>query len=201
MLNRTGNKMELNRELLVADIERHRHAAGANQSRLKHWAVCFGTNAILFLVALPMLNGEFMETFDPANPDLYYWLAASVIGTFIQVALGDRQHRRSPTDVDQIVSAYQKNADRYSGPGWLTRTILMGIWLGLGVGIPVALLAVLFMPAEYGVGRERWEGVAYFLALTFAWTMPMAFLIRLISMMSFRKYSQSQKSTPGTQVG
>lgn len=182
--------MEFNRNMFAADLAKHQSRTESQSARAKQWVTGFGITAFLFLFVLPLINGDLKRMYDPGQMDLWYWIAGCVFMTAAQIGLADWQQRRATPDLEKAADAFHKNYEKYSGPGWAKRTVLTGVWMGLGVGIPIALLAVFLLPPDFGVGRERWEGAAVFLALTFGWTIPMAFVIRALSMRAMRKYSR-----------
>jgi hypothetical protein len=158
--------------------------------RLKQWVKTFIPNAVLYLIVLPLILGD-REIYHLSSPTLWIWLTATVLTTAGGIAHSDWLYRKTIRNVAHGMRAVQKDIDRLTGEGWVRRTLLMGVYMGLGVGVPIGILMALFLPSDYGSALERWIGAAVFVALTLAWTIPMAFLIRWASIRMAQRYEAS----------
>lgn len=75
-----------------------------------------------------------------------------------------------------------------SQTGWVYRVLRMGLLIGLGVGLPVGALVAALSKASDLPHSSRILMFIVFLSLTFAWTFPMAFVIRWAALRLYRKH-------------
>ena len=163
-------------------------AVPRGSARLKQWVSLLAINTLVYFIGIPLLAGDGWSVYDPSKGGMWFWLIATVLVTALSVALSDRSARRAQRDPVAMLARIERDLENYEGPGWLKRTVRVGVLMGFGVAIPIGLLMALLIPDEYGVGWERWSGIAFFCVATFAWTIPMSFLIRWMSLHSLRKY-------------
>jgi hypothetical protein len=185
----------VNRDRLETDIRRFSQANGAGRKpRAKQWVVVLGINVVTYLIAIPLLSGNGLSVYNPSRAALWVWLAATVVVTAGNMALRDWSTRHAALDVDVAARRIERDIEKLEGLGWMARTLRQGVYLGLAIGVSIGLLMVLLLPPAFGAGWERWKGAWLFLGATLAWTIPMSFAIRWLSLRSMKKYviSESQ---------
>lgn len=77
---------------------------------------------------------------------------------------------------------------KWTGKGWIRRTLVTGAGMTAAVGGSVGLLISTLFPLSELPGGSRVTGFLGFVAVTALWTFPMAFGIRWISLRSNRPF-------------
>ncbi len=90
-------------------------------------------------------------------------------------------------DPEQFADRVTREVRSLAGPGWAWRSLKWGALLGLAIGIPVAALLAFVAPARALPAGSRLLGAALFLGLTLLWAIPMAFLLRWWSLVTYRR--------------
>jgi hypothetical protein len=92
---------------------------------------------------------------------------------------------RTPSEV--LEANMNKNWLYYVGQGWTARVLRMGVFVALGIGIPIGtLIAMTSSPSELP-GGSRLMMILFFTGMTAAWAVPMMFIIRFFTVRSQRK--------------
>lgn len=82
----------------------------------------------------------------------------------------------------------QEEWGQLEGAGWRLRFLKVGLTMGVAIGLPVGAILAFGSPAEELPAASRSLTVLALVGLTMAWTIPAAYLIRLISRRSLRPY-------------
>jgi hypothetical protein len=67
---------------------------------------------------------------------------------------------------------------RLTGESWVMWTVLTGVAMGFGIGIPIGLLIAFADEADRVFPGSRVMSIVGFTGMTLLWTIPMAFIIR-----------------------
>jgi len=90
-------------------------------------------------------------------------------------------------DPDKLSDKVVREVRSLAGPGWAMRSLRWGVVLGLAIGAPVGALLALTAPEASLPAGSRWLGAALFLGLTLLWAIPMSFLLRWWSLITWRR--------------
>jgi uncharacterized membrane protein len=176
---------------LVADrdaIERLVTAPRAPRNRLTRAVVGFVTTIVATFVIPLMASGGWrgIAAYVRAEP----WaaiglpLGLAVILTIVTVA---STYGTSATDVSRIATQIERDWLRLTDGWWIARVLVSGMLMALVIGIPVGtLIALSARPSELPELGGRVGIVGAFLLMTLLWTVPMAFVIRFLTLRSYR---------------
>lgn len=142
------------------------------------WALSLGLLLIVLQVFAVISHG-WAESFG-VRSTLYTGAIAAGLATGI-TWLGRRFARRSEAE---LIDSIQQNWLQLTGPGWVRRIVLFGTGMGTLIGVMVGSLLASVVEATFHPA----VGVLLFVSLTLAWTIPMAFAIRLISIRQHRRF-------------
>ena len=150
---------------------------------LRHGLVAF---VLLFLI-LPILDGRepFGDTFT-ARTALIRGMAAvlmAAFSTFLAYRSARDTLRVSSEEHEQLLLADWR---RWTGMGWMRRTLTIGAAITAGVGLPVGLLMALTFPSAELFAGSRPLTLLTFVGLTAVWAVPMAFGIRWFALRDYR---------------
>ena len=110
-------------------------------------------------------------------------LAALAIASF-----GLRQPDANTLDPDRRARAIASDLRALGGSGWALRSLRSGVFLGAVIGIPVGLLLTAsWDPARFPVSN-RWMVVPSFVGVTMLWTIPLAFLLRWVTLLALKRF-------------
>jgi hypothetical protein len=155
------------------------------RARVRLWLWNLLAHGFLFVVVVPLISGRWDNAFDPGRPFLWYRIAMAVVLAGVNVAYFDVIARRAVRDPDAAVARVASDVVAQTAPGWVLRTIRLGLIMGLGIGVPVGLLIALVPPMSQ---VERFEVFGMFVGLTLLWTQPAAFAIRWLSLNSAKRF-------------
>jgi hypothetical protein len=94
---------------------------------------------------------------------------------------------------DERVRSLVREWEEMTAPGWPLRTAKRGVWMGFFVAVPVGALIAWLLPSPEVPEGGRLLVFLMFLGMTLLWTIPMAFLIRLMAVNSYKAYLQEGK--------
>lgn len=150
----------------------------------------FGIAGALFLVILPVINGD--PIYQAANAH-QFWIR--LIGVFIVGSAPHLVRFRQRAGVQRNARAAAEKMRReyvdMTNDRWLLNTVKMGARLASMIWIPIGLLIFIFSAQDEPAVAERMRTVFYFGAATFGWAIPMAFLIRWLSLKSLGRFLAS----------
>ena len=137
-------------------------------------------------------SGDVRTLISPPSRELWRVLAVvfAAVGLplFISSFRYTRDVRRGSIEVARNMERDWKRATQ---PGWEGRTVLRGIMLGLGIGVPVGLLMALGLPLSELPGGSRLGMFFTFTLMTLTWTIPAAFVIRWRLLRDYRRLQSS----------
>lgn len=142
--------------------------------RVKLWAKTF---TACILIYLPLLGIRFESTMTALNPARStFWLAllAAAVVALVAIIEADISLKRMQQDPDGAAARLASRLRTLTGSGWMIRTASLGVFPGVGLGLPVALLNA----SRTGSPLESLPYIARFVGLTIAWSVPLAFVIR-----------------------
>jgi hypothetical protein len=153
--------------------------------------------AAVFFYALAMVpdavgSGDVRTLISP--PAREVWRVVAVVVAVIALPLlidsfrYTRDVQRGPVEVARKI---EHEWMRTTESGWVGRTVLRGIMIGLGVGVPVGLLMAFGEPRSELPNGSRLEMLVVFTLMTFAWAIPAAFVMRWAILRSYRRLRSS----------
>lgn len=180
--------VDVDRDLVALQVA---EADAVRRRPLRWLARTLGITAVLMLglpllIVLPKSGGSDLLSFlqQEASRKLIPLIGVAAV---LVVSQAWSVWSRAARDVDVRVRSVQRSWRRLTGPNWPAWTILLGVGMALGIGVPVGTLIALDRPlSELGPGG-RLEAVVMFVVLTAAWTLPAAFLVRWPSIKQLRK--------------
>lgn len=99
-------------------------------------------------------------------------------------------------DAEKFAERVAREVQSLAGPGWAWRSLKWGVLLGLAIGVPVAALLAYVAPVAALPTGSRLLGAALFLGLTLLWAIPMTFLLRWWSLITYRRLLKQVDHTP-----
>lgn len=123
---------------------------------------------------------------NPLSPGLVVGIAMALL-LAVGTALSTGRSYRG-LEPAEAVGRIQKEWGQLEGPGWRLRFLKVGLALGVAIGAPVGSILAFGSPADELPVASRSLAVLAFVGLTMAWTIPAAYVIRLISRRSLRPY-------------
>lgn len=151
---------------------------------------------VLFVNVIIIYLAAFLGRWGAATrpiSELPLWHAALIVGLPFLGALaiswfGTRSvFKPDAVDPDKVADKVLRDVQSLAGPGWPGRSLAFGLKLGLGVGIPIALLLAVLGPRMPLPGGSRWLGATIFVGLTLLWAIPLGFLLRWWSLVTYRR--------------
>lgn len=133
--------------------------------------------------------GDVQSLVDPSAPLFWArWLAPAVLSVPATIRRYFQQRRRVKRGAEPLAAEMSHEWSLLSREGWVRRTALAGVAIGVVVGVPVGLLLARFFPLGDGVWSQTVLGTLAFTAASAIWAVPMAFGIRAISLKSLRPF-------------
>ena len=165
-----------------------RRLAAPRTWRVRRWLQSIVVNGILFVFVLPLVFGEVDETWDPNGHKLWVRLAMVIIVAASNIAFADHLAKKAGGDPVKLAAQHKSDYDRFHGVGWIGRTVGMGVKMGMLIGLPIGILLVTIPIAQPATIWGRVGVFTMFVGATMAWTIPAAFVIRLLTLRSLKKY-------------
>jgi hypothetical protein len=184
----------------VSVVEAHLARARARRERgplpwwLRRYLVCL-LFVGLALAASAAMDGELDRMLDFSG--LGVWKLAVILVFSLALAFwsGWTELRDARLGSEAVARRIETEWRNLAGPRWLRTTLLMGAKLGAGIGIPVGALLALAMPAAGLPSENRPLALLLFIAMTLAWTLPFAFLLRLVILRGYRRFAPRASSS------
>jgi hypothetical protein len=134
--------------------------------------------------------GDGSGVVDGSSPGFWFRLLAPVVVVgAVTPYLYLRARRRSRRPVDEIVREADAEVTALTAPGWVGRVIRQGALMAAGIGLPVGTILAMGLPVEELPAGSRLLAVAGFALLTAGWTLPAAFGLRWLSLMTHGRQS------------
>ena len=153
--------------------------ARARALRGKWIAVFFVVVTIGWYVTSNLLNLVLLEA--PRS----LWTPGSFIGAAVFAAIVTTgaviNARRMERMGEDAIVRKTLQPSRLTGESWVVWTLLTGIAMGVGIGVPIGLLISFAGDADLIFPGNRVASVLGFTAMTLMWTIPMAFIIRYLT--------------------
>lgn len=136
-------------------------------------------------LVLPGLLGGGLGVVDPASPAFWVKLLGPfVVAGAVTSVVYRAARKQSRLSVDEVVDRVDTDHARFTGPGWMGRTLRQGLRMAAGVGIPVGALLALGSPIHELPAGSRLLAFGGFILATAAWTIPGAFVLRWVTLKS-----------------
>ena len=154
-------------------------------------AILYTAITIVFFVVLnPLINGTPREVFDVSSKSFWIRFSFAIATAALLLVNAYRNEARRRIDPGAVASKTVAEFETLTGPTWFWVTLRMGVLLGLGIAIPVSLLIVLLPGAELETTSSELISALSFTGATLLWTIPAAFIIRVISVRSIRRLAE-----------
>lgn len=150
---------------------------------------------LIILYAAMLLSSRHNREFGSMPP----WRVALVVGLPFAAALvaswfsTRTLFKPDATDADKFAERVAREVQSLAGPGWARRSLLWGLLLGVGIGTPIGVLVAFTAPAAALPAGHRWLGALLFLGMTLIWAIPMAFLLRWWTLITYRRFVKQVK--------
>lgn len=186
-----SNKYVIDRALVEAEVTRIR--ASLDQGYSRWLARQTLVNMLVFYVVVMTLRWNELPTMDT-------WPTWKVGVTFVlpvvaALALawwnGRRTFHPDNLDVERRIMRIGEDLKALGGPGWIRRSVIMGVLIGLAIGVPIGLLMTLTWRADQGAAR--WLAIPVFTVMTLIWSIPMAFLVRWMTLLGLKRMVREVK--------
>ena len=146
--------------------------------------------AVIFYVAVSVfpaaVDGELGRAFTLSGRGLLRNLVIPLLaGVALTISQAWFLYRGAAAEPEVIARRIEREWTRLTGTGWIPRTLLRGVGMGLGIGLSVGTFMV-FGPVEVpDLPEQPLVAILSFTGLTLLWTLPMAFLIRWMVLRSY----------------
>jgi hypothetical protein len=195
----TSTSFEIDADRLEADYRREeaRRSGSPAWWRVRRWATMTMFAGTTFVVIIPLIDGERTAAFDPNGFRLWVRIVGAVIVSAVMMLLGDRREREVHDAISDPAAALARargELQKFHGPGWIGRTVRMGAYMALAIGVPIGALLALFDPQStldpqsHMTLLGRFGVFTLFVVMTFAWAIPVAFFLRWLSLSAMKKY-------------
>jgi hypothetical protein len=173
---------------ITADLEKQR-----GRSAVGVFAQSFSVTFILFYaltaILFPALDGDLRAALTFSG--LRFWVrliaaltVAGVMGTYHTII----SRRITRHGVAPFARRIEADVDRLTTTRWPRTVLKQGLKLGSAIGLPVGVLMAATTPASALPPGGRLVVPLMFVAMTFAWTLPMAFVLRWATLRSYRRW-------------
>jgi hypothetical protein len=156
--------------------------------RVRRWTFSILLAVVAFVFVIPLMNGDGAEAFDPSGYRLWLRVATAAILVIVLLTFGERRMAKQAADPATAARKLAQEYSIYTEPGWIGRTLILGVKLGLGVGVPIGVLVAMLPIYVTPTIVERIGSFLMFVGATMLWTLPMAFVIRWLSLRSMLRY-------------
>jgi hypothetical protein len=143
-----------------------------------------GTRIIAFFIAVTVfwyVTSNLLNLILGESPrsvwTLGTFIGAAVFAAIVTTAAVINARRMEKMGEDAIVRKILQPS-RLTGESWVMWTVLTGVAMGFGIGIPIGTLIAFADEADRIVPGSRVMSVLGFTGITLMWTIPMAFIIR-----------------------
>jgi len=137
----------------------------------------------LFLAGWSFLSGDLAAFTDTSSPLFFVrWLLPTLLGIPTVLGMYRRVRKRVDRGVGPIAEEIMREWERWSGKGWVRRTLATGAGITAAVGGGVGLLMSTLFPASELPGGSRILMFIAFVGLTSLWAVPAAFGVRALAL-------------------
>lgn len=180
-------QVTIDQEAVVRLLERRRRYAFPK--RLGSSFVVFAVVLTLAVAAPQLAGGEPWPGLEPFGFRLGVGLVVALV---LAVWTAWRTGRSvAGITVEEVSASIRNEWEKATGAGWWGRVLVRGLAMGIAIGVPVGLLLALGQPIAELPGQSRVNAMLAFVALTLAWTVPMAFVIRALFIRSHGKFIEA----------
>ncbi len=176
----------IDREAVEAEVANTRalHDAG-----VRRWFVRQALlNLTIFSAVAAAVSFREVTTTGMSPSKLAVTIAFAILGAIALAWLTGRQRfRNEALDVERRMQEIANDLHALGGPGWARRSLLVGLGLGAGVGIPIGVLMMALWRPEDLPGANRWLTIPAFVGMTMMWAIPMAFLLRWVTLLALKR--------------
>jgi hypothetical protein len=170
----------------VAEVSAASERALASRGRwIARWLVLSGGIWFFVIVVPSALVGGLGIALHPATGRAW---ADVVLAALLAAGLVRWERRRARRPPEEVAAEVERTWTQLTRPGWAVRCALLGAGAGVVLGLLVGGLLVSTAPAEELPAGSRAAGLAGFVGVTLLWTVPMAFLIRWVSLRTHRRF-------------
>lgn len=145
-----------------------------------------GSFSVLFIPLIAGDGWQGLTAYIRAEP----WAALGVpfaLAVFLAAMVVHQTYSAATTDASRIARRIERDWLRLTDKRWMVRVTLWGVALALAIGVPIGILmAVTARPSELAELGGHFGIVARFTSMTLIWTVPGAFMIRYLSVRSYR---------------
>ncbi len=177
----TPSGFTVERRLLAELLQRDEFRTGGRRYAWLGFSALKAT--VIFYVAVSVIpaamDGELGRAFTLSGRGLLRNLVIPLLmGVILSVSQAWFLLRGAAAEPEVIAQRIEREWSRLTGAGWIGRTLLQGVWLGLGIGLSVGTF-VAFGPVDVpDLPEQPLVAIGSFTGLTLLWTLPMAFLLR-----------------------
>jgi len=154
----------------------------------RRWLVCL-LFIVFVLAATAAVDGELGRFLDFSGFGVWRLVVILVASLALAIWSCWAELRDARLGTEAVARRIEKQWSNLAGPRWLRTTLLLGAKLGLGIGVPVGALMAVAMPAAGLPFEQRPLALPVFTAMTLAWTLPFAFLLRMLILRGYRRYA------------
>lgn len=176
----------IDREAVEAEVANTRalHDAG-----VRRWFVRQALlNLVVFSAVAAAVSFRELTTTGMSPSKLAVTIAFPILGAMVLAWwTGHQRFRDEALDVERRIQEIAHDLRALGGPGWARRSLLVGLGLSAGVGIPVGVLMMALWRPEDLPGANRWLTIPAFVGMTMMWAIPMTFLLRWMTLLSLKR--------------
>jgi hypothetical protein len=189
-----ARRYTVNRRLIAETLERDEFRTSGR--RYVWLGLSVVKSAAIFYVGISIipaaLDGELGKAFTFSGRGLLRNLVipilAAVAMTFTHAWF---LFRGAAAEPEVIARRIEREWAKLTSAGWIGRTLLRGLWMGLVIGLSVGAFMA-FGPVEIpDLPQQPLVAIASFTGLTLLWTLPMAFLLRWVVKRHYMRLGQS----------
>ena len=100
---------------------------------------------------------------------------------------GRQRFRPAQLDVELRIQEIAGDLRKLGGPGWLRRSLAMGVAVGVGIGMPVGVMMTVFWRPEDLPTANRLLTIPVFVAITLVWCVPATLLLRWMTLLALKR--------------
>lgn len=184
----------IDREAVAAEVARTRAIL---EQGYGHWfARQTALNLGIFYVIVMVLRWNQL-------PEISSWPVSKLAASFLMPLVGAlaltwwtgrRNFNDDMLDVDRRIMRINEDLRSLGGPGWVRRSLMTGLVLGVAIGIPVGAAMMLAWRPEDLPGMSRALTIPVFVVMTLLWSVPMAFLLRWMTLLALKRLVKEVRS-------
>lgn len=184
----TSPRYVIDRPAVEADVARVR--ASLDQGYGRWLARQTLLNMTVFYVVVLALRWNELPTVEtwPAWKIGLTFFAPVIVAVGLAWWTGRRTFAPDNLDVERRIVRISEDLRSLGGPGWVRRSLMVGVFIGLAIGIPIGTLMVLAWRPTDLPAASRWLAIPVFTLMTLLWSVPMSFLLRWMTLMALKRF-------------